>query len=82
MGKFRFICKIQLLAALSMVLLSTGCGSSSSDSTPADTTAPSVPTHVTAVAASDTRVSVRWTASTDNVGIATYIIFRGGSPGG
>lgn len=61
-----------------MVLLSSGCGSSSSNNTPADTTAPSVPTYVTAVAASTTRVSIRWTASTDNVGVGGYFIYRDG----
>lgn len=79
MRNIRTIYKMQLLAVLSMVLLSSGCGSSSSNNTPADTTAPSAPTYVTAVAASTTMVSVRWTASTDNVGIQTYFIYRDGN---
>lgn len=72
---------MQLLAVLSMVLLSSGCGSSSSSSTPAppDTTPPSVPTYLTAVAVTDTKVSLRWLASTDNVGVTAYIINRNGS---
>lgn len=74
-----FFFKIQLLVALPMVLLGTGCGShSSSDSTPADTIAPTAPTYVTAVAASDTRVSLRWAAATDSVGVTGYTIYRGG----
>ena len=79
MGNIRQIYKMRLLAVVSLVLLSAGCGSSSSDSTPADTTAPSVPTYLTAVAASDTRVSLRWLASTDNVGVTSYTINRNGS---
>jgi len=73
-----FFCKMQLLVALSAVLLISGCGSSSSsDSTPPDTTAPTAPTYLTAVAASDTKVSLRWSASTDNVGVTGYKIYRG-----
>ncbi|NNB88471.1 PQQ-dependent sugar dehydrogenase [Corallococcus exiguus] len=43
----------------------------------ADTQAPSIPTGVTA-AASGTSVTVNWTASTDNVGVSAYDVFRGG----
>ncbi|MHA7628587.1 PQQ-dependent sugar dehydrogenase [Corallococcus sp. M7] len=43
----------------------------------ADTQAPSIPTGVTA-AASGTSVTVNWTASTDNVGVTAYDVFRGG----
>ncbi len=46
----------------------------------ADTTAPSVPTDLTATAASDTRISLLWTASTDNVGgggVTGYEVWRG-----
>jgi len=77
MGKIRFVYNVQLLAVLSMVLMISGCGSSSSDSNSvADTTAPSVPTYLTAVAATDTKVSLRWLASTDNVGVTAYAIYR------
>jgi len=81
MGKIRFVYKIQLLlAVLSMVLLSSGCGSSSSSSTPApaDTTAPSAPTYLTAATASDIKVSLRWLPSTDSVGVKAYTITRNG----
>ena len=44
---------------------------------PADTTAPSVPSGVTAVAQSSTSILVSWTASTDaGTGIAGYRVFR------
>lgn len=45
---------------------------------PADTTAPTVPTGVTATANSPTSVTVSWTASTDAVGVFSYRIMRGG----
>jgi RHS repeat-associated protein len=45
---------------------------------PPDTTAPSVPTGVTAAAVSATQVDVSWTASTDDVGVAGYRLYRDG----
>jgi chitodextrinase len=47
--------------------------------TPADTTAPSVPTNLSATASSPTQVDLAWTASTDNVGVAGYKIMRDGT---
>jgi chitodextrinase len=81
MMKKGFFCRIRLLIIVSSVLLSSGCGSSSSSSSPppADTIAPATPTNLTAVAASDTRVSLLWTASTDDVGVRGYKINRDGS---
>ena len=43
---------------------------------PADTQAPSVPSGLTGTATSSTSVSLSWTASTDNVGVAGYRVFR------
>jgi cellulose 1,4-beta-cellobiosidase len=45
---------------------------------PVDTTAPSVPTGLTATAG-DTQVALSWTASTDNVGVTGYRVYRGGT---
>ena len=45
----------------------------------ADTTPPSVPTGLTATAASSSQINLSWTASTDNVGVTGYKVFRGGS---
>jgi Fibronectin type III domain len=47
---------------------------------PPDTTPPSDPTNLIAVAVSPTRVDLTWTASTDNVGVTNYDIYRNGSP--
>jgi len=46
---------------------------------PSDTTPPSVPINLTATAASFSQVNLTWTASTDNVGVTGYQIFRNGS---
>ena len=45
----------------------------------ADTTPPSTPTNLTAVASSSSELDLSWTASTDNVGVAGYKVFRAGS---
>lgn len=44
-----------------------------------DSEAPSVPTNVTATAQSPTSIQVSWTASTDDVAVAGYKIFRNGN---
>ena len=45
--------------------------------TAADTTPPSVPQNVTATATSPTTVTVSWNASTDNIAVAGYKVYRG-----
>lgn len=42
-----------------------------------DTTAPTVPTNLTSTSKTDTTVTLNWTASTDNVGVTGYDIYRG-----
>ncbi|MBY0573920.1 MAG: hypothetical protein K2P84_09585, partial [Undibacterium sp.] len=61
----------------------SGLSNTASAKTPAaaDTTAPSTPTSLNAVAASATRINLTWTASTDNVGVAKYQILRVGTTG-
>jgi RHS repeat-associated protein len=44
-----------------------------------DTTAPSIPTGLSATAVSSTRVNLAWAASTDNVGVQGYRLYRNGS---
>lgn len=46
------------------------------NSTP-DTQAPSAPTNLTSSNLSATSVKLSWTASTDNVGVAGYVVYRG-----
>lgn len=45
---------------------------------PSDTTAPSIPSNLAASAVASTQINISWTASTDNVGVTGYRIFRGG----
>jgi len=47
--------------------------------TPPDTIPPTVPTGLTATAVSGTQVNLAWNASTDNVGVTGYQIYRNGS---
>lgn len=51
------------------------------DTTPAvlDVTKPSPPTGLVATAASDIRIDLTWTPSTDDVGVHGYNIYRGGN---
>jgi glucose/arabinose dehydrogenase len=44
-----------------------------------DTTPPTVPTNVVATPVSGTQVQLSWTASTDNVGVTGYDVFRDGA---
>jgi chitodextrinase len=44
-----------------------------------DTSAPSVPTGLTAAAVSSTQINLSWTASTDNVGVTGYRVYRAGT---
>ncbi|MEK3882074.1 alpha-amylase family glycosyl hydrolase [Paenibacillus sp. PL2-23] len=47
--------------------------------TPPDTTAPSVPQSVTATASGASSAAITWSASTDNVGVTGYEVFRNGT---
>jgi len=61
-------------AVLWVLLVSlSGCGSSG------DPHPPTVPTGVQAAAVSSDSVELSWTASTDNVGVAGYRVYRDGS---
>lgn len=42
-----------------------------------DTTAPTAPANLTVTSKTDTGVSLTWSASTDNVGVTGYIVYRG-----
>ncbi|WP_158623626.1 DUF1565 domain-containing protein [Corallococcus llansteffanensis] len=45
-----------------------------------DTTPPTAPTGLTATATSSSGVDLAWSASTDNVGVTSYAVTRGGAP--
>jgi hypothetical protein len=46
---------------------------------PSDTTVPSTPTNLTGSAVSSSQINLSWSASTDNVGVTGYKIFRNGT---
>ena len=46
---------------------------------PSDTSAPTTPTGLSAAAVSPSRIDLSWTASTDNIGVTGYQIYRNGS---
>lgn len=48
-------------------------------STPPDPSAPTVPTGLSASGVSATQINLSWTAATDNVGVTTYKVYRGGT---
>src|SRR6202007_401441 len=47
--------------------------------TPADTTAPTTPTGLAASAPTSSSLTLSWNASTDNVGVAGYRVYRDGT---
>src|SRR6185436_8639742 len=53
----------------------SGYSNTSSATTPApDTQAPTAPTGLTATAVSSAQINLSWTASTDNVGVSSYLV--------
>jgi chitodextrinase len=52
---------------------------SASDGSTTDTAAPSVPTNLTASTVSSSQINLSWKASTDDVGVLGYQIFRNGA---
>jgi chitodextrinase len=56
-----------------------GCFGMTASGPAPDTTAPSVPKNLTATPASSSQVDLSWSASTDNVGVAGYRVYRNGA---
>src|SRR5712672_140427 len=78
--------KVLLLLAVTSVVFA-GCGGVGEAETttngagttlPTDTTPPSTPTGLTGAAAGSAGANLSWIASTDNVGVAAYILLRNG----
>lgn len=59
--------------------VSAASASASATTGQPDTTAPSAPQNVTATAQSSSSIQVAWSASTDNVGVTGYEVYRGGA---
>lgn len=69
-----------LLVLMGMYACGGGGSSStapSNNNTTGDTTVPSTPTGLLATAVSTTQISLSWTASTDNVAVTGYEVWRG-----
>lgn len=56
-----------------------GEGTGGGNPTP-DTTPPSVPSGLTSSSVTNTSVNLTWNASTDNVGVTGYEVYRNGTP--
>jgi chitodextrinase len=69
--------RVQALDAAGNVSPQSTAASATTQATP-DTTAPTTPTGVTAVAISGTKIDVSWIASTDNVAVTGYRVYRNG----
>ncbi len=73
---------VPALSQMVMVLmLLAGCGGGGGGTLPGgattDKTAPTAPTNLTATAAGTAQINLSWTASTDNIGVAGYEVWRG-----
>lgn len=80
----------RFLIGLTLAGVLSSCGGSSGEDTVpnpttpnpppvADTTPPSIPTSPAASSASTDRIVLSWNASSDNVAIANYVVFRDGN---
>lgn len=89
MRKILYVMLISMLLILAAGCSSGGGGSSDSDNennttntngtdTATDTTAPTTPTNLIATAVSSSQINLCWDASTDNVGVRGYKIYKGG----
>lgn len=72
---------LQLRYFIILIFLITSCGKSGggSSSSASDTTKPSTSAGLSATAVSTTQIDLSWNASTDNVGVTGYKVYRGGS---
>jgi uncharacterized repeat protein (TIGR03806 family) len=68
-----------LAACILLAACSSGGGSEGNPAPGPDTTAPTAPGAPTATVVSSSRVDLSWAASTDNVGVSGYRVFRNGS---
>src|SRR6266853_4140279 len=70
---------IPLVSSISLVGHSTAIVLKTVVAPVVDITAPSVPGGLAAVAASSSQINLSWSASTDNVGVTGYRVFRAGT---
>lgn len=63
-------------AALMVIILAAGSITFANAKKPLDTQPPTAPANLTSSSISQNSVSLRWTASTDNKGVASYLIYK------
>ena len=68
-----------LVVAVIVIGCSSGNGSGSDTTDTSDTIPPSIPANVIATAVSTTQINLSWNASTDNIGVAGYRVYRDGN---
>src|SRR5258706_3415824 len=73
LGSIPFVSSVSLAGHSTAIVLKTVVA-------PADTAAPSIPSGLSASAVSSSQIILSWSASTDNVGVTGYRVFRDGSP--
>lgn len=76
-GIYRFIIFMALFAATALALSACGGGTGEASTDTTDTTAPVKPTALSASAESADQINLSWAASTDNVAVAGYRVYRG-----
>lgn len=73
----------RLILNIAFLFLIIGCSSSAGDdslnSSNQDTSPPSIPSNLIASNITETSLNLSWNASSDNIGIQTYIIFQNGT---
>jgi hypothetical protein len=74
-GNMKRCRSLLLVLALALTAIISGCTGDAGT----DTTAPYVPTSLVTTATSTSQINLTWTASTDNVGVTGYKIYRDGS---
>ncbi len=71
---------ITLLTALLVQSCSAGSGNGRNNPSASDTIPPSQPSNLTLTVVNSSRIDLSWTASTDNVRVAGYQVWRGNTP--
>lgn len=75
----RYLCLIGVIGLGLITIVSSNGGGDGGNGSTTDTTLPSVPASLTATAASSSQTNLSWTASSDNVGVTGYKVYRDGS---
>lgn len=79
MKKVKTFSALILICILPFLFTCGGGGGGDGNGSGGDTTAPNTPTNLAATAASNSQIDLSWAASTDNVGVAGYKIYRDGT---